>query len=87
MSRQATDLTVRCALTDLLVITCSHCRGLDRQPAPTQRPDGTPGPWFTAAYPGCCARCATTFDPGDRIRAAGDGGYLAECCGEDEDDA
>jgi hypothetical protein len=77
----------RCERTELLTTECSHCRGLDRQPAPARRPGNGPGPWFPAAYPGRCSQCATSFDPGDRIRAAGGGGYLAECCGEDEDHA
>jgi hypothetical protein len=84
----ATDTAARCDITELLLAECSHCRGLDKQPAPTWRRDAGPGPWFPAAYPGRCTQCATTFDPGERIRAAGggDGGYLAECCGEDGDD-
>jgi hypothetical protein len=70
----------RCDLTELLVDQCSHCRGDELQSETTDR-----GPWFTAAYPGACSRCGTGFEPGDEIRAGGHGGYLPECCGEDED--
>lgn len=40
-----------------------------------------PGPWFTASYPGECARCGDEFDEGEQIRADGSGGY--ECCEDD----
>lgn len=39
-----------------------------------------PGPWFSARYPGDCARCGGEFLTGERIRADGAGGY--ECCVE-----
>ncbi|MGP4092981.1 hypothetical protein [Nonomuraea sp. KM90] len=43
------------------------------------------GPWFHAGYPGECA-CGASFDEGDQIRADGEGGWVAECCGGDDDD-
>lgn len=41
------------------------------------------GPWFEAQYEGECAGCWCALDPGDRIRADGEGGYLCDQCGED----
>ena len=43
------------------------------------------GPWFIANYRGECSTCFREFEPGDEIRADGEGGY--ECldpCGEAE---
>lgn len=42
----------------------------------------TYGPWFDAAYYGECASCLEITNPGDRIRADTQGGYLCEECGE-----
>lgn len=44
------------------------------------------GPWFMAMYPGFCSACGDEFASGEQIRADGCGGYLAECCGGDDDD-
>lgn len=73
--------TERCERTDLLVRDCAHCKKL---PDP-ERVKPAVGDWFDARFPGRCSRCQTDFDPGDEIRADGEGGYLAACCGEDED--
>jgi hypothetical protein len=66
----------------LLVSDCSHCRGLDPKPGQPERERAELGPWFEARWPGYCTGCGDDFDPGDRIRADGEGGWLAECCGE-----
>jgi hypothetical protein len=78
----------RCERTDLLVTDCAHCRDLpdlDAEEIVVVRR----GTWFTALYGGRCANCKTTFEAGDQIRADGygNGGWLAECCREDDDDA
>lgn len=70
----------RCDLTDLYVRDCAHCRGIP-DPPPTERRLGR---WFAAAFPGHCTDCDDQFDTGDRIRADGESGYLATCCGEDQ---
>lgn len=69
----------RCDLTDLPVVMCAHCLGHDQLP---DRPGGL-GPAFEAAYPGRCSGCGDAIDPGDQIRADGDGGYRLRCCWED----
>lgn len=43
------------------------------------------GPWFIAAYDGQCAGCGDEFCEGDEIRADGSRGWLARCCGGDDD--
>lgn len=73
-------MTQRCELTELLVSDCAHCRGLP-DPEQAAEADGELGPWFTAGLPGACSGCGGRIYPGDRIRATGDGGYLAQCCG------
>ena len=74
----------RCPRTDLYVTDCA-CRDCRNLPDPAPGPVRAElGPWFEARFPGRCSRCATEFEPGDRIRADGHGGYLAECCGEDD---
>jgi hypothetical protein len=79
-------MAARCVLTDLLVESCGHCNGAEARAAgeaAASRPSGTgPGPWFEAAHPGRCAGCEAPFDAGILIRADGEGGYLAEACGE-----
>lgn len=60
--------------------------GTDERPGSGEQPDRDPegfGPWFNASYPGECAGCWGVIDPGDRIRADGEGGYVCEDCGED----
>lgn len=44
------------------------------------------GPWFIAAYYSECADCSTDIEPGDEIRADGDGGYLCRECGDEAED-
>lgn len=75
-----TTTGVRCALTDLLVDQCAHCRGI---------PDPEPlrlRPAFSAQYAGDCHVCGLAYPEGERIRAAtvdGETVYVAECCWED----
>jgi hypothetical protein len=63
----------RCDLTDLLVSSCSHCRGLDKA-----KPGGdcTVGARFEARYGGRCPLCDNGFREGDIV------GYLDDdvCC-------
>lgn len=68
----------RCAVTELVVEQCAHCR-----PAPVPDPFDEPGgaPWFEARYGGTCVDCGDRFDPGDTIRAAGAGEYECADCG------
>ena len=68
---------VRCSVTELLVDQCGHCR-----PAPQTAPEPTLGPWIAATYRGRCASCGARIEEFDRIRSDGEGGWLAECCGE-----
>lgn len=44
------------------------------------------GRWFDASYDGDCDGCGESFEAGDQIRSDGDGGWLGECCGHDDDD-
>ncbi len=69
----------RCDLTDLLPDQCG-CRHHRDSPDPTAAglDDLAVTHWFTAAYPGRCARCDGDIAPGDRIgRTTGDA-YV--CC-------
>jgi hypothetical protein len=70
----------RCTITELYVSQCAHCIEARTQPAPAAVHRDL-GPWFTAAYDGDCADCCGAIEPGDRIRADGDGGWLCEDCG------
>jgi hypothetical protein len=83
-----------CELTDLLVASCGHCKGIG-EPAYScghircepysecQLADPADlGPWFAARLAGRCAGCRAGVAEGDRIRADGQGGYLCEPCGE-----
>ncbi len=45
----------------------------------------TPAPWIVAAYHGACAGCGEDIAPDDMIRADGEGGWLCEPCGQEED--
>ena len=38
------------------------------------------GPWFIAAYEGCCSGCGEDIEPDDEIRADGHGGWEGRCC-------
>lgn len=40
------------------------------------------GPWFYAAYRGLCSRCGSPIEPGEKIRADGDGGWECRECDE-----
>lgn len=44
------------------------------------------GPWFTAQFDSECDDCGEDIEEGDQIRADGEGGYLCEECGQDEED-
>jgi hypothetical protein len=83
-----------CELTDLLVASCAHCKGISDELAYScghircepysecQLADPADfGPWFTARRAGRCAGCRADVEGGDRIRADGRGGYLCESCG------
>jgi hypothetical protein len=59
---------------------CADCRPA---PAGSRRVPGLYGPWFIAAYDGDCSGCGQEFSEGDEIRADGQGGWLARCCGGD----
>ena len=71
----------RCDITDLLVSQCGHCHDFhDDLPSDSENY----GPWFPARFGGTCDGCGEhRFEAGDRIRSDGEGGWLAECCGED----
>ncbi len=43
------------------------------------------GPWFTANFPGWCTECGGEIEPGDEIRADGEGGYVCECSRKDDE--
>lgn len=73
----------RCILTELLVDQCGHCR--TSEPAARTDRSTRPGPWFTATYAGECDGCGGQIEPGDQIRADGEGGWQGECCGDDDD--
>lgn len=72
----------RCVVTELLVDQCAHCR-----PAPPVEPAARLGPWITSAYAGNCADCGSRYPEGTEIRADGDGGWLADCCGNQPEPA
>lgn len=76
----------RCGVPELLVGQCAHCRcpTAPTPPDPFTVARTALGRWFAAGYPGECSGCGDIFDAGDRIRADGEDGYLAECCGGDE---
>jgi hypothetical protein len=65
---------------DLDPASCAVCNGAEKRTAA----EGAPrGPWFTAQYPGACSGCGDGIEPGDEIRASGEGGWLCEGCGDD----
>jgi hypothetical protein len=72
-----------CAFSDLPVDSCAHCTG--RTGNAEAREPAHYGPWFDAAYPGRCQDCDERIEPGGRIRADGEGGYLCAECGREED--
>lgn len=82
----------RCDLTELYVDQCAHCRRIVAETDYVERVDPVAdflagpqilmGPWFPAAYPGACNQCGCRFDEDDQIRADGEGGWVAECCGQ-----
>lgn len=74
----------RCSLTELRVTECAHCRGIPDPAAPERRTREL-GPVIAAMYPGDCSGCAGEIEPGDAIRADGDGGWLHDGCGEDKE--
>ena len=80
-------MAARCEKTDLLVESCGHCTGAEARARAGERaePKSTPGPWFTAAFPGECTGCGEPVIPGDTIRASGGYGYECEECGDAAD--
>ena len=70
-----------CELTELIKGHCAHCRNVP-DPIPKRR---SVTPTTTAQWPGFCARCGEEFASGERIRSDGAGGWIAECCGGDDD--
>jgi hypothetical protein len=79
----------RCEITDLLADQCGHCNGAEKRAAEAERETfrrtagrGACGPWFTAQYAGMCKGCSEDIEPGDTIRADGDGRYLCADCGD-----
>jgi hypothetical protein len=78
-ARSGLGTPARCPVTELLVDACDHCR--PPPPAPARREPTGLGPWIAAKYAGECGGCGGEFGEGDRIRA-GDGGWLAQCCGD-----
>lgn len=81
----------RCEKTELLESQCAHCRGLLDPEAEALQHRATlmvTGEYFPAKYAGKCARCGDWFREGAAIRgAAGEPGWLAECCAEVVDGA
>jgi hypothetical protein len=61
--------------------TCSVCSGRDKGSPPVLDPSEF-GPWFAARFPGRCSACNKPFNEDAQIRADGQGGYLADACGE-----
>lgn len=55
----------RCAVTELPVDGCAHCRPAPPPPAPAA--DGDYGRPFRARYDGRCGDCGDGFDAGDTI--------------------
>ena len=43
------------------------------------------GPWITARFDGECDECGDLIMEGDQIRSDGEGGWLCENCGDDDD--
>jgi len=65
---------------DLLPASCADCTGRGGTPPPDPSRYGV---WFQARLPGPCAGpCEGRIEPGDMIRADGDGGYLCHRCGD-----
>lgn len=74
---------------DLDPSACAGCNGAEKRAVAAERETfrstmerGIYGPWFTAQYAGMCAGCFEDIEPGDTIRADGDGCYLCPECGE-----
>jgi len=77
----------RCALTDLLVRDCGHCRGIAAEPdtpasaRPWTWPDAAlTGPATTARFSGWCAGCDDPIEPGQQIHSDGHGGWVCAGC-------
>lgn len=75
----------RCDFTDLDQASCAHCQGHDAFPeVQNRRRLEQSGVWVTARYDGKCAGCGDWYQAGTLIHADGDGGWLAECCAEED---
>lgn len=78
----AITLTDEC-VHGMLPAWCADCRHL---PDPgmedrVNRGRHFTGPWIPALYPGKCSRCRERFGVDGRIRADGEGGWIAaDCC-------
>lgn len=71
----------RCALTELRITECGHCKGL-RSAEEEARGERTHRTRFRAHHPGYCASCDTEFAAGELIRSDGHGGFVGDgCCG------
>lgn len=67
----------RCALTELPVSMCGHCRAPKAEPVPEVEISH----FLLARYPGACAVCGGHISPDDRIgRLADQPGYACEDC-------
>lgn len=68
---------------DLAPASCAVCNGAEKRAASRREPDPSGfGPWFTARRAGLCSCCDEAIEPGDMIRADGEGGYACWECGE-----
>lgn len=77
--QEAAKREVRCDFSDLPASQCAHCTGRTGAPEFTPEDRASWGPWFEARHPGRCSACDGRIEPGDRIRADGEGGYLCGC--------
>jgi hypothetical protein len=78
----------RCQPHDLELDSCADCRPRTARPPVPAASGFRPGPYFTAAHPGHCAGCGEDIQPGDEIRADGEGGWeRRDCCGMYADEA
>jgi hypothetical protein len=56
---------------------CASCK--DPRPGAASRDDETPGPAFTARYPGSCPGCGEAIELGQTIRGVGGLYHHARC--------
>lgn len=81
-------MTDYCDFSDLPRDQCGHCKRGGRPLPPDTMFQANPaefGPWFEAQYPGrCAADRRHGIEPGDQIRADGQGGYVCRTCGQED---